>query len=155
MILADKINPCQQVRWAIISHLQGLCNEFSRPIPQTQIRAILDVSGEPRDVCGIIVGCDNQGEHWGANNGGVLIDVQPRIICYTHINEDSDGSICNALVSDVITAMQTITYSLDGWDVKWNGNWTIGEATTDGSFRQFEMAATLPLVRLFDVSSSN
>lgn len=149
MIVSDYIDPCQQVRTCIIKHLQGCVNGFSRPIPQTQIRAILDVSGEPKDSAGVVVGCENKGEHWGANNYGILIDVMPKICVFSHINDDTDGSICNALVSDVINAIRTITYSLNGWDVKWNGNWVVGEASLDGSYRQVELSATLPLVKQF------
>lgn len=148
MIEAATIDPCQQIRSAIIAHLQGLCGGFARPIPQTQIRAILDVSGDPKDSCGIVVGCDNLGEHWGANNGGRLIDVKPRICVFTHINEDADGSVCNALTSDVLVAIKTIVYDITGWQVCWNGNWTLGDVSMEGSFRQAEMSATLPLVHL-------
>lgn len=155
MILATYIDPCQQIRSAIIAHLQGLCNGFARPLPQTQIRAMLDVSGDPKDACGIVVACENKGEHWGANNHGVLIDVEPRICVFSHINEDTDGAICNALVSDAMNAMRSIAYHLDGWHVAWNGNWTISEATVDGSYRQCELSATLPLVRQFDIYNSN
>ena len=149
MIEATYIDPCQQIRAAIIAHLQGLCGGFARPINQTQIRAILDVSGEVKDSCGVVVGCDNRGEHWGANNGGRLIDVQPKICVYTHINDDADGAICNAIVNDVLNAIRTITYNLQGWQVMWGGNWTVGEVVMDGSFRQCEMTAILPLVRQF------
>ena len=156
MILAEYIDPCQQIRHAIIRHLQGLCGGFARPLPQTQIRGVLDVSGDPKDSAGIVVGCDNAGEHWGANNRGILIDVSPRIVCFSHINEDADGSICNALVSDVANAIRSIHYDgLLGWEVKWNGNWMIGEYTMDGSYRQCEMSARLPLVRLFDIDNSH
>lgn len=147
MILPTQIDPCQQVRHAIVVHLQGLCNGFARPIPQTQIRAMLDVSGEPKDACGIVVACENAGEHWGANNGGVLVDVRPRIACWTHINEDADGSICAALASDVAEAMRGIEYALDGWYAAWRGNWTIGESEMEGSFRRVELSATIPLVK--------
>lgn len=146
------IDPCEQIRQTILSHLRGLCGGFRRPINQTQIREILDISGEPKDSAGVIVACENQGEHWGANNNGVLIDVQPRIVVFSHLNEDSDGAICNALVSDVLGAMQSISYTgVSGWDVKWRGNWTVSDKTMEGSYRQVEMTATLPLVRLFSI----
>lgn len=156
MILSDYIDPCQEIRHAILSHLRGLCGGFSRPIPQTQIRAILDISGEPRDSVGVIVGCENAGEHWGANNHGILMDVRPRLVVFSHLNDDSDGSICNALVNDVVHAMQSIDYSdVKGWRVKWNGNWVIGEHAMDGSYRQVEMSATLPLVRRIIIDNSS
>lgn len=155
MIESVTIDPAVQIRKAIIEHLQGLCGGFARPLPQTQIRGVLDLSGEPKDSCGVVVGCENRGEHWGANNHGILIDVQPRIVCFTHLNEDEDGSICTALVSDVAHAMRSIEYHIFGWDVKWNGNWMVGESTMDGSYRQIEMSATLPLVRLFRNNNIN
>lgn len=155
MILATYIDPCQQIRQAIIAHLRGLCNGFARPIPQTQIRGILDLSGDYKDSCGMVVGCENKGEHWGANNNGILIDVEPRICVFTHLNDDSDGAICNALVSDAVNAIRSIKYDLIGWEVKWNGNWVIGECTMDGSYRQIEMSATLPLVRCFEIDNIN
>lgn len=148
MILSNYIDPCQEIRYVIIKHLHGLCGGFSRPINQTQIRAILDVSGDPKDSCGIIIGCENMGQHGGGDQHGILIDVQPRIVVFSHLNDDADGSICNALVADTSNAMQTINYSdVMGWRVKWNGSWTMGDATMDGSYRQIEMSATLPLVR--------
>ena len=144
-----RLSPEAQIKNAIIRHLHGVCGGFSNPIPVEQIRGILDVSGTPKDSYGIVVACDNLGEHWGANNGGVLIDVKPRIMVFTHINDDSDGTLCGALVSDVLEAMRGITYSLDGWHVAWGGNWSAGEPAMQESFRQSELSATIPLVRLF------
>lgn len=148
MILADEIDPCQQVRHAIVRHLRGLCGGFARPIPETQVRGILDVSGEPKDSAGVVVACADLGEHWGASNRRILVDVNPRVVVFTHINEDADGSVCNALVSDVRQALQGLDYSLDGWRVAWVGNWTTGEYTLDGSFRQCELSATMPLQKV-------
>ena len=147
MILASTIDPCQQIRQAIIAHLRGLCGGFARPIPQTQIRGILDLSGEPKDSAGIIVSCDHLGQHGGGDQKGRLIDVSPRIVVFSHLNDDSDGSICNALVNDVLVAMQSMTYTLTGWLVKWGGNWTFSDVRMDSSYRQVELAATLPLVK--------
>ena len=148
MILSDNMDPCLQVRQAIIIHLRGLVGGFARPSPPTQIRAILDSSGEPKDACGVIVACENLGDHNGQNTGGVLIDVQPRIIVFSHLNEDPDGVVCNAIVSDIRNAINSITYTLDGWKVAWYGNWRTGEASMDGSYRQVELSATLPLVKI-------
>lgn len=145
---ALRVEPGRQVKEAIIAHLKGLCGSFSNPIPETQIRGMLDLSGAPRDAYGIIVSCADLGEHWGRNNGGVLIDVQPRIAVFTHLNDDADGSLCGALVSDVLAALRTMEYHLDGWKVMWTGNWTAGEPAMMDSFRQCELSATLPLNRL-------
>lgn len=144
-----RVEPARQVREAIVAHLRGLCGGFSNPIPPEQIRGMLDLSGSPRDGYGIIVSCADLGEHWGRNNGGVLIDVQPRIAVFTHLNDDADGSLCGALVSDVLGAMRSMRYELDGWRVMWTGNWTAGEPVMMDSFRQSELSATLPLNRLF------
>ena len=146
-----RLSPDAQVKEAIVAYLRGVCGTFSNPIPVEQIRGLLDVSGTPKDAYGIVVGCDNLGEHWGANNRGILIDVKPRIVVFTHINDDSDGSLCDALVSDVMEAMRRIEYSLDGWHVAWGGNWSVGEGVMQESFRQSELSATMPLVRQFDL----
>lgn len=148
MILSENIDPCQQIRQAIIEHLRGLAGGFARPIPVTQIRSVLDISGEPKDACGVIVAATNEGDHNGVNTGGILIDIAPRIIAFSHINEDPDGGICNALVSDIRTAINSIQYTLDGWKVAWNGSWRTGETTMDGSYRRIELSATLPLVKI-------
>ena len=144
-----RLSPEAQIKEAVVAHLRGLCGGFANPIPETQIRGLLDVSGTPKDAYGVVVACDNLGEHWGANNRGILIDAKPRIVIYTHINEDSDGSLCDALVSDVLMAMVGMKYSLDGWKVAWGGNWTASECTMVESYRQCELSATLPLIRLF------
>lgn len=149
MAMMTRLAPEILVKEAIIAHLRGLCGGWSNPIPQTQIRGILDLSGTPKDAYGVVVACDNLGEHWGRNNGGILIDVRPRILVYTHLNEDIDGSLCGAIVSDTLMAMVGIEYALDGWDVAWNGNWTTGETSMMESYRQCELSATLPLVRLY------
>ena len=148
-IRPGRANPAGLVQEAVIEHLRGVCGGFANPIPVTQIRGMLDVSGTPKDAYGIIVACDDLGEHWGRNNGGVLIDVKPRVLCFTHMNEDSDGSLCSALTGDVLEAMRMIKYDLDGWDVAWGGNWSASSPVMDGNYRQVELSATLPLVRLY------
>ena len=156
MILSENIDPCQQIRHAIVRHLQGLAGGFSRPLPITQIREILDVSGDPKDAAGIVVGAENAGDHNGQNTGGVLIDIIPKIVCFSHVNEDPDGSVANALVSDVRTAIESITYDLQGYKVAWNGSWRTGETILDGSYRQIELTATLPLVKkIYRANNSN
>ena len=77
--------------------------------------------------------------------------MKPRVVVFTHINEDSDGSLCDALVSDVLDAMRRIEYELDGWHVAWGGNWSAGECVMEESFRQSVLSATMPLVRQFDL----
>ena len=143
-----RTSPARQVQEALIAHLRGVCGGWSNPIPETQIRGKLDVSGTPKDVCGVIVAVDDMGEHWGRNNGGVLIDVKPRVLCFSHMNEDADGSLCGAIVSDVLDALRSIEYVLDGWKVMWGGNWTVSQDEMDGSYQQCELSAMLPLNRL-------
>lgn len=139
--------PAQQIKAAIVAHLRGVCGGFTLPIPQEQIRGLLDVSGTPRDAYGIVVSCEDLGDHFG-NTGGVLVDVRPSITIYTHINEDEDGGLCDAIASDVLGAMQSIAYILEGWLVAWNGSWTVADTTMDGSYRQIALSATLPLNRI-------
>ncbi len=144
-----RVTPSRQVREAIVAYLQGVCGGWSNPIPQTQIRGLLDLSGTPKDAYGVIVACDDLGEHGGRNNNGVLIDVKPRVLVFTHLNEDADGSLCAALVSDVLESLRALEYDLDGWHVAWNGNWAATPPVMDGSYRQCELSSWLPLNRLF------
>ena len=139
--------PATQVKEAIVSHLRGVCNSFTMPIPQEQCRGILDLTGTPRDAYGIVVGCEDLGDHAG-NTGRILVDVKPVITVFTHLNEDEDGSLCDSLAADALDAMTGIQYALDGWRVAWNGNWAITDSGMDGSYRQVVLSATLPLNRV-------
>lgn len=149
MIQPERIAPSEQVKAAIVDYLRGMSGGFAQPIPDTQIRGMLDLSGTPKDAYGIIVACDDLGEHGGMNNHGILIDVRPRVLIFTHLNEDEDGSLCSSLVSDVLSCLRRLTYSLDGWHVAWTGNWATTPPVMDGSYRQCELSAMLPLNRLF------
>ena len=148
-ITPNRVSPARQVMEAIVAYLRGVSGGWSNPIPQTQIRGLLDVSGTPKDAYGIIVECDDLGEHGGRNNGGILIDVKPRVLIFTHLNEDSDGSLCAALVSDALESLRALEYDLDGWHVAWKGNWSASPPVMAESYRQCELSAWLPLNRLF------
>ena len=119
---------------------------FSIDIPATQIRGILDLSGTPKDVYGITVSAEDQGD-WAGNTGRILVSIKPSITVFTHLDEDADGSLADSLVSDVLSIMQSIQYTLDGWTVAWNGNWAVTDTAMDNSFRQIVLSAVLPIVR--------
>lgn len=138
--------PAEQVKEAIVKHLQSQAMAFSLPVVPDQIRGMLDLSGIPKGVYGITVSAQDNGD-WAGNTGRVLISIQPSIMVFSHLEEDLDGTICQQVITDVLSIMQSITYSLDGWQVAWNGNWTVSETTMTDSFRQTTLSATLPLVR--------
>lgn len=140
------VAPAVQIRDAIVRHLRGMVGSYSLPIPVTQIRGTLDLSGTPKDAYGITVGAEDMGDHAG-NTGRVLVDVRPSITCFSHLEEDMDGALCDGLASDTLEIMRSIAYTLDGWYVAWNGNWTITDTLMDSSFRQVVLSATLPIVR--------
>ena len=138
--------PAEQVKEAIVKHLQSQAMAFSLPVVPDQIRGMLDLSGTPKGVYGITVSAEDGGD-WAGNTGRVLISIKPSIIVFSHLEEDLDGTICQQVITDVLSIMQGIKYSLEGWQVAWNGNWTVSETTMTDSFRQTTLSATLPLVR--------
>lgn len=140
------IAPAVQIRDAIVRHLRGMIGSYALPIPETQIRGTLDLSGTPKEAYGITVSAEDMGDHAG-NTGRVLVDIQPRITVFSHLDEDVDGTLCDSLASDTLEIMQSITYALDGWYVAWRGNWSITETTMDNAFRQTVLSATLPIVK--------
>lgn len=140
------IAPAVQIRDAIVRHLRGMIGSYSLPIPETQIRGILDLTGTPKEAYGITISAEDLGDHAG-NTGRVLVDIQPRITVFSHLDEDVDGTLCDSLASDTLEIMQSITYALDGWYVAWRGNWSITETTMDNAFRQTVLSATLPIVK--------
>ena len=76
------------------------------------------------------------------------MDVRPSVTIYTHIDEDADGSLCDALASDALALMPTMQYAFDGWICHYSGNWTAGDVQMDGAYRTIQLAATLPLERI-------
>jgi hypothetical protein len=144
--MEERMSPAVQIRDAIVRHLRGMIGAYQLPIPETQIRGTLDLSGTPKEAYGITVSAEDMGDHAG-NTGRVLVDIQPRITVFSHLDEDVDGSLCDSLASDTLEIMQSIAYQLDGWYVAWNGNWQIADTTMDGAFRTVVLTATLPIVR--------
>jgi hypothetical protein len=138
--------PATQIKEAIVAHLRGMIASYTMPIPETQIRGLLDLSGTPKDAYGITVGAEDLGDHAG-NTGRILVDIRPNIVVFSHLDEDPDGSLCDALAADTLAIMQSIQYCLDGWVVAWNGNWQLTDTQMDNSFRQITLNATLPIVR--------
>ncbi len=140
------IAPATQIKNAIVAHLRGAVNSYTLPIPETQIRGILDLSGTPRDIYGITVSTEDLGDHAG-NTGRILVDVKATITIFSHLDEDVDGSLCDSLTSDTLQIMQSITYKLDDWVVYWNGNWQVTDTVMDNSFRQNVLSTTIPIGR--------
>lgn len=138
--------PAVQIKEAIVAHLKGMIGSYSLPIPEEQIRGILDLSGTPKDIYGITISAEDLGDHAG-NTGRRLVDIKPSIVVFSHLDEDIDGTLCDALTSDTLSIMQSIQYHLEGWYVAWNGNWQIENTTMDNSFRQTVLSATLPIVK--------
>lgn len=140
------IAPAVQIREAIVAHLRGMIGSYSLPIPETQIRGILDLTGTPKEAYGITVSAEDLGDHAG-NTGRRLVDIKPTITVFSHLDEDADGVLCDTLASDTLEIMQSIAYALDGWYVAWRGNWQIADTTMDGAFRTVVLTATLPIVK--------
>lgn len=140
--------PAIQAKRQIVEFLRLNAGGFSLPIPSEQIRAVLDVTAPDRDAYGIVVGCEDLGDHDGWNTGRVLVDVRPSVTIYTHIDEDADGTLCDALASDALALMPSMQYTFDGWLCHYGGNWTAGDVQMDGAYRTIQLAATLPLERI-------
>jgi hypothetical protein len=138
--------PAVQIRDAITDHLRTRAQEFTLQVAPEQIRGILDLSGSPRGVYGIVVSAEDLGDHAG-NTGRVLVDIRPSITVFSHLEEDMDGSTCDTLATDALDIMQSIAYQLEGWQVAWNGNWTMSGTTMNDSYRQVTLAATIPIMR--------
>lgn len=138
--------PAIQIKEAIVAHLQGMVGDYTHPIPTTQIRGILDLSGTPKDAYGITVNATDEGDWTGAHER-ILIRIVPTITVFTHLDEDMDGSLADSLVTDTLSIMQSIEYQLDGYVVASKGNWSVTDTQMDNSFRQVVLSAVLPIVR--------
>lgn len=143
--------PAIQIKEQIVEHLKshaGSASEsgFSIDVPEDQIRGILDLSGAPKGLFGITVSAEDQGD-WAGNTGRILVSIKPSITIFTHLDEDLDGALCDSLVSDVLTIMQSMVYDLEGWNVAWNGNWQVTDTAMDTSFRQAVLTAVLPITK--------
>ena len=138
--------PAIQIKEAIVAHLQGEVGSYTLPIPSTQIRGILDLSGTPKDAYGITVSAVDEGD-WNGAHERILIRITPTITVFTHLEEDQDGSLADSLVTDTLSIMQSIQYDLDGYYVASNGNWSVTDTQMDASFRQITLSAVLPIVR--------
>lgn len=141
-------SPAAQVKQFIIRHLRGVCGGFSLPLPTEQVRGVLDVTGTPKDAWGIVVDCEDLGDHGGMDTGRVLVDVRPTLTVYTHIDEDADGIMCDSLAAEALESVRTLAYSLSGWLCHYSGLWTASGPAMNGAYRVIELAATLPLNRI-------
>ncbi|MBQ7177545.1 MAG: hypothetical protein IJS08_09030 [Victivallales bacterium] len=134
------MNPAIQIRDSIITRLQ---DELRALLPSGQIRGQLDVSGEPRGDRGLVVSCEDLGGH-GGMPGRILVDVKANITAFTHLEEDQAGAKLDELVSEVITAVEGLHYSLFGWAVGFPGVWQSAPyEIMANSFRACTISATL------------
>lgn len=138
--------PAIQIRDAITAHLRTKAADFNLQVQPDQIRGTLDLSGTPKGLYGIVIAAEDMGDHAG-NTGRVLVDIKPTITVFSHLEEDIDGQQCDTLTTDILAAMQGITYNLEGWAVAWNGNWQVTSTSINQSFRQNVLTATIPIVR--------
>lgn len=137
-------NPSKEVAEAIVAFLRA--RAASMGIPEDQIRERLDMSGQPKELAGITVAVEDRGDHPGCV-GRILVDVQPSITCWSHLNDDADGSLCANMAGSVMAAMQEVDYHLPDWRVAFPGVWSQTAPTSTEQFRAITLNATLPLVR--------
>ena len=138
--------PAIQIRDAIVQHLRGMSYAFSLPVAAEQIRGTLDLSGELKGLYGVTVAAEDGGD-WAGNTNRTLVSIRPRITVFTHLEDDVDGVQCDVLTTDLLNFMQQISYTLEGWQVAWNGNWQISSTGVYDSFRQNILTATIPIVK--------
>ncbi len=137
-------NPADQIAECLVRGLRlSDCLFF---VPQEQIRARLDVSGEPRGFFGLVASAADMGGHSGVP-GRILIDIAASVKAYTHLDEDPDGCQLARLGSAAMDALQGIEYGMEGWAVRFGGDWTASAPEADDSFRTQDFSATLFLQR--------
>lgn len=134
--------PADQITACIVHSLRE--SECMLIVPQEQIRSKLDVSGAPVGFMGAVVTAEDKGGHDGIP-GRILIDVAATVQAFTHLDEDADGIEMARLASAVMEALQDIAYPLDGWHVRFPGDWTSSESMVDDAFRRIDFNATLYL----------
>ena len=147
-------DPARQVQQALINEMR------LRPpcgIDPSQIRAKLDTSGEMKGFSGITVSVSDLGGHDGLP-GRILVDVKVRVMVWTHVDEDKDGSLCDDLASETMRLMPTLNDNnddwilppLDGWAVRFPGNIQTDEPelSADGAYRVKEISTTMFLQNL-------
>ena len=106
--------PATQFNNTLITHLQ---TALSDDLEAGQIRGRLDVSGDdPRGIIGIVCSTVDSGSHSGTV-GRQLIDLSTTITIYTHLDEDADGTNFEGIVEKVITALETFSPSVTGWEI--------------------------------------
>ncbi len=123
---------------------------FSECVPRirpSQVRAALDMEGESKDTVGATVSASLIGPHDGTH--AVLSDVSLSVSCWTHLDEDADGSQLDSLAADAADIIATGDIAPDGWRQTCRPEpVAISEASTDGSFRVRQITATIYLQEL-------
>lgn len=137
--------PADQIAAAIVAGLQG----GVAAADAGQIRRALDLSGEYKGACGIVVNVADLGAFENVPNRA-LISVEATVTCYSHLEADLDGSALRQVVAQAMNALASLTYALQGWAValpNGYGNYSASATTTDGSYRQVSLTATQYLYR--------
>lgn len=134
------MTPADQITACIVTSLRE--SDCASILPEGQIRSKLDVSGAPVGFMGLVVTAADIGGHNGIP-GRILIDVTATVQAFTHLDEDMDGTEMARLSSAVMDALQNIDYNLDGWTVRFPGDWTATEPSVEDAFRRVDFTATL------------
>jgi len=124
--------------------IQSLQLSLESLLPPSQVRGQLDVSGEMRGTEGAVVSASDKGGHNGLP-GRILVDADVSICVFTHLDDDTDGSRLDELVSAVFGALPSIAYpQFPGWRVTFPGIWQASSPQImDDSYRQQTLTATI------------
>lgn len=110
-----------------------------------QIRATLDTSGSPAGVSALIVRARDLGGYQGMSSRK-LVEVELRVTIRTHLDEDQDREVHDALASQVLAiAGSRWTPPLTGWIVRHvsSAECTDVEADPAGVFRDTDVTQRL------------
>ena len=104
-------DPASQIQQALVDEMRL---RPPRGIDPQQIRSSLDMSGQLKGFMGVTVSASDLGGHDGMP-GRILADVKVRVMVWTHVDEDMDGSLCDGLASDVRRLLPTLNDNGDDW----------------------------------------
>ena len=138
-----ELSVAYQIEAAVVDALKYSVSAVSA----SQIRQVLDLSGEYKDGAGVVVSVSDLGAY---NGNSVLKQTQTVVTCYTHLDADLNGDLLRSLASQAFSVLTNMTYTLQGWQVALPagyGNYSISAQGTDGSYRQLTLTATQHLFK--------